>query len=465
MDIIFFIYGLSFFSLGILVLFTRPKNSDLFYADKIWLLGVFAILHAILEWISLYGYLYPSHQETLIPYEVFFLLISYLFLFEFSRFIVRKSFENPNSKLHFIYDIYAAPVIYIVTTAILLSLIMINPGLNETIVAIRYTYGFWSSLFLGLGLYFYGESLKKLNHIKDLKLYFKIAGITFLFYAFFAGIIVPPIVHFPGNFINSKVFLETFGVPVQLFRLMCAFIIAITSVKALEIFKNEVAEKLNESFEQIKEFNSNASHQIKTPLSSMKVQIDVTLQRDREANEYKSILNSIGDEITSLQKMVTNLLLLTRMRDDTIKEKFIDIEIDDIVLHIVGEYMILASQKKININIEELESLVVRGDKTLITILITNLIDNAIKYTHSNKNINISLKGATFTIEDEGIGIQKEKIPYIFQKFFQVDSSQQRSLSGYGLGLSMVKKIADLHKISLFVQSKKDIGTTITVKF
>ena len=152
---------------------------------------------------------------------------------------------------------------YILSLSSLLILIMLYPGLNETIVAIRYTYGFWGSLFLGIGLYFYGDSIKKMNHIEMLKKYFKLAGITFICYAFFAGIIVPPAEHFPANILNEKLFLEITHIPVQIFRSICAVIFAISAIKALEIFKLEVAEKLNESYQQIKEFNANASHQPK----------------------------------------------------------------------------------------------------------------------------------------------------------------------------------------------------------
>ena len=465
MDIVYFIYGLSFFVLGVLVLFVRPKESDLFFASKIWLLGMFALCHAFVEWIVLYHNLYPETKEFLIPFEVALLLTSYLFLFEFSRFIIRKSFEDPNSKLHFIHDLYAPQVIYIVSLSTLLVFISIHPGLNETIVAIRYTYGFWGSLFLGIGLYYYGESLKKSNHITTLKHYFKIAGISFIGYAFFAGVIVPPIPYFPGSFLNEEWFLDTFHVPVQLFRSLCAVAIAVSSIKTLEIFRHELIEKLDESYQQIKEFNSNASHQLKTPLSSMKVQVDVTLQKDRSIDEYKEVLTSVSDEITSLQKMLTSLLLLTRMRDDTIKDNFKDTDVDTVLLNVVGEYMLVADQKKIALEFETLDPLQIHGNETLISIMITNLIDNAIKYTPSGKTITIKLEGNMLSVSDEGIGIDEEKLPLIFNKFFQVNDSQKKEQGGYGLGLSMVKKIAHLHKASLYVQSELHKGTTISVKF
>jgi len=465
MEIVFFIYGLSFFISGVLLLFVRPKDSNLFFANKIWLLGIFAILHAFVEWIAMYKFVYPHSQEYLTQIEVLFLLFSYLFLFEFSRFIIRKSFENPHLKLHFIYHLYSGPIIYVVSSSTLLILILINPGLNETIVAIRYTYGFWGSLFLGIGLYFYGDSIKKMNRIEVLKKYFKLAGIAFICYAFFAGVIVPPIEHFPANILNEKLFLEITHIPVQIFRSICAMIFAISAIKALEIFKHEISEKLTESYQQIKEFNANASHQLKSPLSSIKVQIDVTLQQTRETKEYQTILNSIGEDITYLQEMLHNLLLLTRMNDNTIKENFKNIEIDALLLNSIDKYIKVAVKKKIALHVKKLDSTSIYANSTLVEVLINNLLDNAIKYTHNNKSVTIGLENYTLTIKDEGIGIEKDKLSLVFNKFYQIDSARKKGVNGYGLGLAMVKQIADLHKASIYIDSTLNRGTTITIKF
>jgi signal transduction histidine kinase len=320
-------------------------------------------------------------------------------------------------------------------------------------------------LFLGIGLYFYGEAIIKLNHIEVLKKYFKLAGITFICYAFFAGIVVPPVDHFPANILNEKIFLETFHIPVQIFRSICAVIFAISAIKALEIFKLEISEKLNESYQQIKEFNANASHQLKSPLSSMKVQIDVTLQKTRDTKEYKTILNSIAEDITHLQNMLHNLLLLTRMNDNSIKDSFKKVNIDTILLNSIDKCMVIAEKKKIALHVKSLDNTSILANKTLIEVLIDNLLDNAIKYTPKHKNITINLKNNTLSIHDEGIGIEKDKLPLIFNKFYQIDSARKKEIHGYGLGLAMVKKISDLHNISIYVTSVIGKGTTICVKF
>jgi len=465
MEIIFFIYGLSFFTLGVLLLFIRPKDSKLFFADKIWLLGLFAILHALVEWIDMFEYIYPNFKAIASQLGIVILFFSYLPLFEFSRFIIRKSFENPHSKLHFIYHLYSGPVIYIVSLSTLFILIVLYPGENEAVVAIRYTYGFWGSLFLGIGLYFYGDIIKKINHIETLRLYFKISGLAFIAYAVFGGLIVPPVAHFPANTINSSWFLETFHMPVQILRSICAIIIAISSIKALEIFKHEMQEKLNESYKQIKEFNSHASHQLKSPLSSMKVQIDVTLQKTREATEYKNILNSISEDIIHLQDMLHNLLLLTRMNDDNVKELFKKVSLDSILLDSIGKLIVISQKKKISLHVKNLDTTNIQANPSLIEVLIDNLLENAIKYTPEGKKITINLENYTLTIKDEGIGIEKDKLPLIFNKFYQIDSARKKGIHGYGLGLAMVKQISDLHHASIYTSSSIGTGTTFTVKF
>lgn len=127
MEIVLFIYGLSFFVLGVLVLFVRTKESEIFFAKKIWLLGVFALFHAFVEWVFLYMYIFPEFETILNPIKASLLLVSYLFLFEFSRFILRESFKDERSKLHFMHTLYAAPVIYTISLSSLLTLIIISP--------------------------------------------------------------------------------------------------------------------------------------------------------------------------------------------------------------------------------------------------------------------------------------------------------------------------------------------------
>ena len=469
MEIILFIYGLSFFILGTLVLFVQTKESDIFFAKKIWLLGAFALCHAFVEWVFLYMYIYPESESVLNPIKILLLLISYLFLFEFSRFIVRESFKSKNSKLHFLYLFYSAPMIYTLGTTVLLILLIINPSFNSAITAIRYTYGFFGSFLLGIGLYYYGESLKKTKHIERLKIYFKIPGIAFMIYAILAGLIVAPIDYFPANIINTESFFEIFGIPVQFFRAICALVITVCSIKALQIFSDETDAKLRQSLKQIKRFSSDVSHELKTPLTAMKGEIEVTLKEERSNQEYRHVLHSTLEEVDKLQSIVKNLLMFTYIEKESLKNKFKLQALDDIFLHSLDEFMVMASQKKINLMIIQLDIIQLKCDDILLKTIFNNLIENAIKYSPENTTITLCLEQKNnyicFCIEDEGSGIEEEKIHHIFDRFYRADTSRSKQIKGYGLGLSLVKEIVDLHcgEIKAYNRLEKGLGIIIKI--
>ena len=468
MELLLFVYGLSFFTLGVSVLFSRPKESEYFFASKIWLLGVFAISHAFEDWISLFEYIHPKVKFTNLDYiQSFLLLISYIFLFEFSRFIIRKSFLKSNKKLkeHMIYKFYYPPAIYSFTTFGLLFLVFMHPTVSGINAAIRYTYGFWGAFILGLGLYHYGDSLKKSQNINRLKLYFKISGIAFIFYSFFSGIVVDQISYFPGNLINTQTFLNLFHFPVQTLRGICAIVIAAASIKALSIFKYELIARLNESYENIKKFSSNASHQIKTPLTYLRLQIHVALKKNKNIQDYRETLSSIDSEIVHLQDMVRNLLLLTRIQNMNIRETFKAVNLDAVLLDTFEEYGMIAKNKGVLLDIDKLDCSVIKAEPTLLKILFANLIDNAIKFTPKDKKVTVSLIKNTLIVNDEGIGIPEDKQSMIFDEFYRVNSPQKTHIKGYGLGLSMVKKIVEIHKCKIEVTSSPDKGTKVAVQF
>ena len=469
MEIILFIYGLSFFILGVLVLFVKTKESEFFFAKKIWLLGAFAILHACVEWIFLYMHLHPLVEDLLTPIKLILLLASYLFLFEFSRFIIRESFKKKSSKLHFLYILYAAPVIYIISLSSLLTLILIHPSVDDTIAAIRYTYGFFGSFFLGVGLYFYGDSLKKIEYVERLKIYFKIPGIAFIIYALLAGIAVSPTLYFPGNIINTAWFLETIHIPVQFFRALCALVITICSIKALQIFSDETDIKLRKSLKQIKRFSSDVSHELKTPLTVMKGEIEVALKENRSKEEYRNILTSTLEEVDKLQSIVKNLFMLTSIEKSTLKSKFKPQALDDIVLNAIEDLMVQASHKAINLEITQLDTVVLSCDNVLIKTAFSNIIENAIKYSPENTIIHISLSkvnnSVIFCVEDEGFGIEEEKITFVFDRFYRSDDSRSKNIKGFGLGLSIVQQIVQAHDGIISLKNKSEKGLEVNVQF
>ncbi len=242
-------------------------------------------------------------------------------------------------------------------------------------------------------------------------------------------------------------------------------VIAIASIKALEIFRYELIAKLNESYNKIKKFSQDASHQIKTPLTVIRLQTEIALKKNREVKEYKTVLSAIDKEIISLQDMVNDLLLLTKIEDSSIKDKFEMVEVDALLLGIFEEFIVMAQHKGVVLDIKDLERLKMQGEPTLLRILFSNLIDNAIKFTPKEKKITMSLTKSRFIIKDEGLGIPKDDIDKVFDKFFRVNILTKDRSDGFGLGLSMVQKIAQIHKMRIYIKSKEGAGTTVSVEF
>ena len=228
---------------------------------------------------------------------------------------------------------------------------------------------------------------------------------------------------------------------------------------------NRMLSRLQSSFKQIKRFSSDASHQLKTPLTSMRVQTDVALNMDRDIDEYKKVLRSINGEIIYLQEMINDLFLLTQMDDEIIQKNFKNIDLDNILMNVIGESVLIANKKGVNLDIKDIKSTPIKGENTLVSILCSNLIDNAMKYTQKGKKISIELNKNTVIVEDEGIGIKEQDIKHIFDKFFRVHSGRSEGVQGYGLGLSIVKIIANLHNAQIRIESKIGIGTRIEVEF
>lgn len=228
---------------------------------------------------------------------------------------------------------------------------------------------------------------------------------------------------------------------------------------------NEILSRLQLSYNQIKRFSSDASHQLKTPLTAIRLQTDVVLKTDRNQTEYKSVLKSINSEIIHLQNMIDNLLLLTKMDDKLVQSNFKKLNLDVVLMNTVEEFIIIANKKGIELDIQDIQRTVINGEYTLLCVLCSNIIENAIKYTPKNKKVSISLVDKSIIVKDEGIGIEKENLKNIFDRFFRVKSSRMEEVKGYGLGLSMVKIIADLHQAQILIKSEIDKGTQIEIKF
>jgi len=233
---------------------------------------------------------------------------------------------------------------------------------------------------------------------------------------------------------------------------------------------NSMLKRLEGAFELQQDFIGNASHELRTPLTSIIGTIDVTLSRERTADEYRQVLNTIMEETERLHKISDGLLNIAQANFDISNMRMDEIRIDDLLEEAKDIVQNQVPGSIMELNFENMpvasDELVIRGNKNLLLIALENLIENANKFS-DNRKVNINLlnepERVVITIKDCGIGIPEKDILHVMQTFYRADNA--RTFSGSGIGLSLSQKILHLHKAKLEIQSKDRIGTTVSVIF
>jgi signal transduction histidine kinase len=231
---------------------------------------------------------------------------------------------------------------------------------------------------------------------------------------------------------------------------------------------NTMIIRLQEGVSNLDRFNNDVSHELKTPLTVIKGEIEITLNKLREPDYYINSLNTINYELNQIENIIENLLLLTKYSKENIKKTFERTSIDSLLLDTIYSYGAKLKNKNINLIIDKIESVNMEINPLLFKTIFSNLIDNAIKYSEKDTQINISLyknEKIFFFIKDQGIGISEEKIPLLTNRFYRVDASRNKKIEGFGLGLSIVKNSVDLHNGKLEINSELNNGTQIKVSF
>lgn len=239
-------------------------------------------------------------------------------------------------------------------------------------------------------------------------------------------------------------------------------------IKELVDSFNAMINRLKAGVDSMDRFNSDVSHEMKTPLTVILGEIEVTLRKTRESHEYVKSMNTIYTEAKQMQKIVENLLLLTRYTKENIQESFETFMLDEILFTVLENYSLQLQSKNIKVQ-QQIEKIPLRANPLLINLILSNLLDNAIKYSDNNTNIGIflfTINGHVhFKIIDEGIGIDDTDIAKVTERFFRVDESRSKKVQGFGLGLSIVQYGVDLHNATLDIQSKPAVGTTVEIIF
>lgn len=228
---------------------------------------------------------------------------------------------------------------------------------------------------------------------------------------------------------------------------------------------NDMLQRLEEAFIIKKQFAANAAHELKTPLTIIKASLQVlNLDDSPSIDDYKESFNYIEQSLEKLIDTVNNLISLT---NESIKDNFEKIKLKEILQQILFELSDKIKEKNINISLSERE-FVIRGHKTLIFRAFYNLIENSIKYNKTNGTINIYLENkvpnkVNIIISDSGFGMSESDLKHIYEPFFRANHKISENIDGSGLGMSIVKLIIEKHNGEINIESKKDLGTSISI--
>jgi len=230
---------------------------------------------------------------------------------------------------------------------------------------------------------------------------------------------------------------------------------------------NHMISRLDRSFKQIRQFSADASHELKTPLTILKGEIEVGLRKRRRLEEYRKILNSNLEEVNHMTQIVNDLLFLSKADMGEVHLQRHRTNLTQLVSEICVQAETIAISKGIRIGTSNDSDVAVIGDRLRLRQLLLNLVDNAIKYTSEGGEMTISLEKddgkGRLKVTDNGMGIAPEDQPHIFDRFFRVDKARSREAGGSGLGLSICKWIVEAHGGEISVESEVGKGSVFTV--
>jgi two-component system OmpR family sensor kinase len=233
---------------------------------------------------------------------------------------------------------------------------------------------------------------------------------------------------------------------------------------------NRMIARLQAAFERQRQFTSAASHELRTPLAVMRGDIEITLRRPRPPEEYQRVLTSNLEEIVRLSRLVEDLLTLARADAAQSVLQCEPMALDQLCQQVIEYILPLAQTRRQTLTYQPPAApVLIKGDAQRLKQLLLNLIDNALKYTGEEGRITLGLKAegeeAVLTVADTGRGIPPGDLPHVFERFFRHSrTTSDKNISGFGLGLSIVKWIVDSHGGKIEVASKVGEGTTFTVR-
>lgn len=235
----------------------------------------------------------------------------------------------------------------------------------------------------------------------------------------------------------------------------------------LSVTINGLFTRMHDAFQREKHFTADASHELKTPLAIVKGTLEVLIRKPREREHYEARIQFCLKELNRMAKLIDQLLMLARYESSRMNPHIEMVELFPHIERLTERMLPSASTRDIAITIDQIENTWITADPGMLDMILDNILSNAIKYSPNGSTITIAIKRNANTIvcsiSNQGVGIPEEKLNAIFERFYRVDESRNSGTGGFGLGLSIVKKLADLQHIEVSVTSETNKGTTFTL--
>jgi len=228
---------------------------------------------------------------------------------------------------------------------------------------------------------------------------------------------------------------------------------------------DQMLERLERSFKQQSRFVADAAHELRTPLASLRTNLEVVLSDPHAAlADYRETASALEQALGRLERLVEDLLLLARgEKDIRVEPVYLEVLISDVI----QELRTLAQSHQVSLRYDIIDEVMLQADAPLLARAVSNLIENGIRYNHPGGSVTVTVhreaNGVAVSVEDTGVGIPPEEKSHIFERFYRVDRSRARNQGGAGLGLSITAHIVQLHGGHIGVESTPGVGSTFTL--
>jgi heavy metal sensor kinase len=231
---------------------------------------------------------------------------------------------------------------------------------------------------------------------------------------------------------------------------------------------NAMLSRLDDAFHQIRQFSADASHELQTPLTILKGELEVALRMPRSPEAYQEVLQSALEEIDRIAALVDGLMLLARADAGVLRLDLRPVELDQLVQDVYGRTKVLAHAKHLMLCLGAVEPVAIEADYERLRRLLLNLVDNAIKYTPAGGQVTLSVQHdtewAALQVSDTGIGLSQAEQERVFQRFYRTAGARSQGREGSGLGLCIAHSIAEAHGGTIRIESAPGRGSTFAVR-